>query len=39
MVAEGLTESAVGMIDPKHREGFPEGWNKILKAIKDAAEK
>src|SRR6185437_14179209 len=34
-----LKHRAIGMIDPKHREGFPEGWGKILKAIKEAAEK
>src|SRR5476651_1298183 len=34
-----LRHRAVGMIDPKHREGFPEGWGKILKSIKEAAEK
>ena len=34
-----LKHRAIGLIDPKHREGFPEGWGKILKAIKDAAEK
>jgi hypothetical protein len=33
-----LQHRAMGMIDPKHREGFPEGWGKILKAIKEAAE-
>jgi hypothetical protein len=34
-----LRHRAVGMIDPKHREGFPEGWGRILKSIKEAAEK
>ena len=34
-----LNHRAMGLIDPKHREGFPEGWGKILKSIKDASEK
>lgn len=34
-----LKHRAVGMIDPKHREGFPQGWAKILQAIKEHAEK
>jgi uncharacterized protein YndB with AHSA1/START domain len=34
-----LHHRAVGMIDPKHREGLREGWGKILQDIKDASEK
>jgi uncharacterized protein YndB with AHSA1/START domain len=34
-----LHHRAVGMIDPKHREGLREGWGKILESIKEASEK
>ena len=34
-----LKHRAMGMIDPKHREGLTDGWGKILKGIKDASEK
>jgi uncharacterized protein YndB with AHSA1/START domain len=33
-----LNHRAVGMIDPKHREGLREGWGKILQDIKTASE-
>jgi len=34
-----LHHRAVGMIDPKHREGLREGGGKILESIKEASEK
>ena len=34
-----LRHQAVGMIDPKHREGFGDGWGKILTSIKQGAER
>jgi hypothetical protein len=34
-----LKHRAMGMIDPKHREGLSDGWGKILKDIKESAEK
>ncbi len=34
-----LTHRAMGEIDPKHREGFNEGWQKINGRIKERAEK
>jgi len=34
-----LQHRAVGMIDPKHREGLSTGWGKILQSIKEAGEK
>src|SRR5262245_56763037 len=34
-----LKHRAMGMIDPKHREGLTDGWGKILKTIKEASEK
>jgi uncharacterized protein YndB with AHSA1/START domain len=34
-----LHHSAVGMIDPRHREGLREGWGKILESIKESSEK
>jgi hypothetical protein len=34
-----LRHRAIGMIDPKHREGLGTGWAQILKSIKEAAEK
>jgi hypothetical protein len=34
-----LHHRAMGLIDPKHREGFPEGWGRILSGIKDTSEK
>jgi hypothetical protein len=33
-----LRHRAIGMIDPKHREGVSKGWDQVLKSIKDAAE-
>jgi hypothetical protein len=34
-----LQHRAMGMIDPKHREGLSTGWGKILQSIKEAGEK
>ena len=34
-----LQHRAMGMLDPKHREGVKDGWRKILENIKEAAEK
>ena len=34
-----LRHKALGMIDPNHRAGLAEGWGRILKCIKDGAEK
>jgi hypothetical protein len=34
-----LRHRALGMIDPQHREGVNEGWQRILEQVKQAAEK
>lgn len=34
-----LRHQAIGMIDPKHREGLSQGWGKIMQKIKEGAEK
>jgi hypothetical protein len=33
-----LRHRAIGMIDPKHREGLGMGWARLLKSIKEAAQ-
>ncbi len=34
-----LTHRAMGEIPPEHRDGMPEGWDHILKKIREAAER
>jgi uncharacterized protein YndB with AHSA1/START domain len=34
-----LHHRAMGLIDPKHREGVNDGWRQILESIKQASEK
>lgn len=34
-----LRHQAIGMIDPKHREGLSKGWGMIIQKIKEGAEK
>ena len=34
-----LTHRAMGEIDPKHREGFSQGWQKISERIKERVKK
>src|SRR5690349_19054480 len=34
-----LTHRAMGEIPPEHRDGMPEGWDYILKKIREIAER